>query len=211
MWLPLLLGSLVSAGVQNSAAKRSAKMQKKAGAKADTMLKPYADAGVNALGAFMSELGLGTAPEGYGGYSESPMARYLLEKGTDAIDASAAMRGGLYSGATLSALDRQRHDIVATDFGDYLNRLGGMTASGQNAAAGRGNVAMGTAAGVGNAYQNAANAISGGISDMAGIYGYFGGQGLMEGANNPLGTWVGGSLRMNNSFIPRPRPPFPGY
>lgn len=183
-WLPLLLGTLASTAAHAGAARRSAKMQKRAGKKAAGMLEPYAEAGSGALAALMSELGLGEAPEGYGGYSESPMARYLLEKGRDTIDASAAARGGLYSGATLSALEQMRGDVVARDRDNYLAQLFGLSSAGQNAAAGVGNITMNKAAGVGNAYQNAANAFSGGLSDMAGMYGYFGG--FDEQGPNPM-------------------------
>lgn len=144
----------------------------------------------------------------YKGYSASPMAKYLLETGTDAIEGSAAAGGGLYSGATLQAIEDNRRRVIGADTADYFSRLMGISSSGQNAAAQQGAAGQSYASNAGNAmmmaanakaqgYQGAADAISSGIGDMAGIYGYF---------NNPMAAYAAPTLAPATSIRPRPRP-----
>lgn len=120
----------------------------------------------------------------YGGYSASPMAKYLMETGVDTIEGSRAAAGGLYSGATLKALEDSRRSIVQSDTGDYyarLMQLAGMgqasasnqAAAGQNYATSAGQIGMNAANQRAQNTINTGSAIAGGIDDMAGIYGYF--------------------------------------
>lgn len=119
----------------------------------------------------------------YAGYSMSPMARYLMGEGVDSIQGAAAASGGLYSGASLEALESNRRTVVGADTADYLSKLlgtanMGMAASGNQAGAGSayannvGNLQMQAAQSKGQGYMGAANAMTGTIGDMAGIYGY---------------------------------------
>jgi len=134
----------------------------------------------------------------YGGYSVSPMAKYLLKEGVDSIEGSRAAAGGLYSGATLQAMENNRADVIERDTGTYFDRLTGLVGGGQSAAAGQSQAGQYYATAAGNAgrtganaaaqgYQGSANAISGGIGDMAGIYGYFQNQ-----TANPMASYAGG-------------------
>lgn len=120
----------------------------------------------------------------YGGYSASPMAKYLMETGVDTIEGSRAAAGGLYSGATLKAMEDNRRTVVQSDTGDYyarLMQLAGMgqagasnqAAAGQNYANSAGQIGMNAANQRAQNTINTGNAIAGGIGDMAGIYGYF--------------------------------------
>lgn len=124
----------------------------------------------------------------YGGISMSPGARFALEEGRDTIEAGAAARSGLNSGATLAGLERLRMGMAAQDRETQLNRLGGLTSMGQSAAAMQaansanytqnatnalgniGNAAAAGAIGVGNALQ-------GGINNLSSIWGYQNSQG----------------------------------
>lgn len=119
----------------------------------------------------------------YGGYSTSPMAKYLMEQGVDSIQGSAAATGSLYSGAALDALESNRRTVIGADTADYFSKLFGtanmgMAAAGNQAGAGSayannvGQLQMNAAQAKGQGYMNTANAISTGIGDMAGIYGY---------------------------------------
>lgn len=140
----------------------------------------------------------------YGGYETSPMAQYLLSKGTESIEGGASARGGLYSGATLEALENNRRNVITADTGDYYNRLFSVAGMGTNAAGNMGSAGQNYAANAGNAmmqagnaqaqgYQNMAQSVQGGISDMAGIYGYFN--------NNPMANYAT-SLNQNYSYGP---------
>ena len=120
----------------------------------------------------------------YGGYSTSPMAKYLMEEGVDSIQGSAAASGSLHSGAALEALEGNRRTVIGADTADYFSKLFGtanmgMAAAGNQAGAGSayannvGQLKMNAAAAKGQGYMGAANAISGFVGDAAGIYGYF--------------------------------------
>jgi hypothetical protein len=160
-------------GLSNGSGQRGGMTQYKVGGQTFSTLKEAEDwAAKNKTG--------GTE---YGGYSTSPMAKYLLEQGVDSVQGSAAAQGGLYSGATLEALEGNRRTVIGADTADYFSKLFGtanmgMAAAGNQAGAGSayannvGSLAMGAAQAKGQGYMGAANAISTGIGDMAGIYGY---------------------------------------
>jgi hypothetical protein len=120
----------------------------------------------------------------YAGYSESPMAKYLLTKGMQGIEGGAAAAGGLYSGATLQALENNRREIVTADTSSYFDRLAGVTSMGLGAAGNQANAGQNYASGASQALTNKGNAQAGGylgagqawqggINDMAGLYGYY--------------------------------------
>ena len=51
-----------------------------------------------------------------------PGYKFGLDQGTQAVDRSAASKGGLYSGATLKALERYGNDYGSTKFGEAFSR-----------------------------------------------------------------------------------------
>ena len=133
----------------------------------------------------------------YGGYSTSPMARYLMEEGVDSIEGSAAAGGGLFSGATLEALEGNRRRVIQADTSDYFNRLTGLTSMGMGAAGNQANAGAAFASNVGNLQMSAANAsgqarmagaqaFNNTLGDVAGIAGYFG----WGGQNNPMAAYA---------------------
>lgn len=143
----------------------------------------------------------------YGGYTETPMARYLLEKGVDSIDASAASRGNLFSGATLQALEDNRREVITADTDKYFARLAGITdmglgAAGNQASAGE-NFASGASQTMMQAGQARAGGIAGagqawqtGISDLAGIYGYM---------QNPMAAYTSPTMATSPRPMANPR------
>lgn len=148
-----------------------------------------------------------TAGREYGGYTESPMFRYMMEKGTDSIQGSAAARGGLFSGATLQALEDNRRELVSADTGQYFARLAGLTdmglgaagnqaSAGQNFANNAGNSMMAAGQARAQGALGAAQSWQTGISDVAGAYGYFGGFG-----SNPMAAYSAPTLMATS---PRP-------
>ncbi len=119
----------------------------------------------------------------YEGISMSPGAQFALQEGRDTVEAGAAHRGGLNSGATLEGLERLRMGLAAKDRDSQLNRLAGLTDMGQGAAgmqasAGNAfaNMASTSLANKGNAQAagaiGAGNAFSGMMDNLSGIYGY---------------------------------------
>jgi len=192
--LSALIG-LGSALIQGSASSRAARAQERAAGRQLELSEriydegrestaPYREAGENALAAYQSDLGLGERPEGYAGFEGSDAYRYNLESGRDTIEAGAAARGGLYSGSTLTALERFRSNLTSSEVNNHLNRLAsvanqGLSATGLNANIGAGHVAAGSnaLANVGNAQAAGAvgwgNALASGINTGMGAYGFF--------------------------------------
>lgn len=66
----------------------------------------------------------------------SPGFEFQMERGVDAIDASAAARGSLNSGKTLKAQQEFGQGLYAQDFNNYRNMLAGMGQMGFQGATG---------------------------------------------------------------------------
>lgn len=119
----------------------------------------------------------------------TPGYQFRQREGQRAIEASAASRGGLNSGATLRALSRYGQDYGTSEYNNYLNRLstlfgGAQTATGNigNAGQNYANAASNTAINTGNAragmYQNQADAWGQTIGAVGNAFGnYWGGRG----------------------------------
>ena len=134
-----------------------------------------------------------------------PGFKFGLEQGVQARDRSASSRGGLYSGATLAALERYGNDYGSTKFGEAFNRdqiaknqnfnmLSGVAGTGQTATSQLGTL------GATMAQNNGQNMIGAGNAQAAGSLA----QGNIWGnAVNQLGsyargrTWGGGSVPYN--------------
>lgn len=115
----------------------------------------------------------------YGGYEATQGHQLRTREGLNAIDASAAARGGLYSGATLQALERGGQEYAQLGYDNYLNRLTGLTSSGQNAAGQGAAAGANYAQGVSNALDNIGNAQAAGAIGQANAW------------NNAIGNGVG--------------------
>lgn len=118
------------------------------------------------------------------GFFTSPDYEFRRNEGMRGLERSAAARGGAFSGNALRALSEFNSNLASSEFGNYFNRLTtmaglGSAATNQTAAygaehaanAGRNALAAGDARASGIIGQG--NAIGQGISDLAGIYGYY--------------------------------------
>ena len=155
-----------------------------------------------------------TGGQEYQGISMSPAAQFALEQGRDTVEAGAAARGGLQSGATLAGLERLRQGMAAQDREQQLNRIGGLADMGQGAAGMQASAGSNFAQGagqttnfMGNALANrgdaqasgaigVGNAFGGGLQDIAGMFAY----------QNALNQPQTSSLAPTSSPRPRPRP-----
>lgn len=196
--------SLISSGASSSASKKisdaatdSTALQAAIYEDTTEKAQPFYDAGTNAFSAYLSELGLGDAPEGYGGYEQSPMAQYLMQEGSEDINAAFASRGGYNSGAALEALEANRQSVISADTSDYFNRLLGVSqmgldaatlqnSAGQSYANSASNNLMTAANASATATMGSANAMTSGIGDLAGIYGYFNTDNPLSAYANPM-------------------------
>ena len=121
-------------------------------------------------------------------FRNTPGYQFGLQTGFDQVQASAAARGGLFSGATMKALQKFGNDYADQQgYTPYMNRLAslagmGQTANAQNAQMGMNyaNQAGANLINAGNArasgIQNSANAWSQGIGNAVGIGGWLAGQ-----------------------------------
>lgn len=169
-------------------------------------LAPWRTGGMVGQNALAFNLGLGERPEGYTGFELSPYQRMGIEKGRDIIEAGASARGGLFSGATMQALDSDRMGRAQGAYEGYLDRLTGISNSGQNAAAQSAaastnstNATMNALANIGNAQSAGAigvgNALTGGIDTGLSIWSY---QNNLD--RNPRNSRGGNSLFGGNSW-----------
>lgn len=155
---------LASAGVQASAARRAASAQT-ASAQAGIeeqrrqfdvvrgLLQPFVTAGQGALGGQQALAGLSGANAqraAIAGIQAGPQFGALVQAGEAGILSNASATGGLRGGNTQAALAQFRPQILSGLIDQQYARLGGLSAMGQNAAAG-----------VGSAAQNTGNAVSG--------------------------------------------------
>ena len=117
------------------------------------------------------------------GFQATPGYQFAVDQAMDGVQSSAAARGGLRSGATLEALQRQRIGLANQEFNNYLTRLEGGVTRGQNAAAQSATVNMNTAQMGANALGNiggaqasgaigVGNAITGTMDQLSGFIGY---------------------------------------
>lgn len=173
------------------------------------LLQPWIAAGSPALKAQMDFLGLNGAPAQQAAVSaqeQSPFFQSLVARGEDAILQNASATGGLRGGNVQGALSQFRPELLNSFITQQYNRLGGIAALGQNAAAGVGNLGQATAnnvsgllqsngaaqaggiLGAAQAQQTLFNGISQGIGSLAGIaqQGVFGGFGGNSGYNAAL-------------------------
>lgn len=124
-------------------------------------LNPFVGAGTDALSAYRYELGIGDQPDGYGGFEGTDGYRFRLQEGLDAVEGSAAARGGLYSGATLQALQQRGQGLAAQDYENHLARLAGLASSGQGASNALAGYNYGYGSDMANMNLNRGNVLSG--------------------------------------------------
>lgn len=124
--------TVVGAVVSSNSANKSAQAQKDAANSSNATnlymydqtradQQPYRDTGYAALPQIrelMGESGNVSTQD----VLNDPGYQFGLNEGTKAVQGSAAARGGLYSGATLKALDRYGTDYATTKFSDVFNR-----------------------------------------------------------------------------------------
>lgn len=117
-------------------------------AKENPLLRAAQGAGVGAIGATADALGLNGAPaqtQGFQKFLDSLGYQTQLRAGADTINASAAARGELGSGATLKALQGYGQNLAQQGYGQYLGLLQQLAGQGQQAALGT--AAAGTSGG----------------------------------------------------------------
>lgn len=143
-------------------------------------------------------------------FQKDPGYDFRMQQGQQAIERSAAARGGLNSGATMKALDRysqgaasdeyqNAYNRYSSDQTNRFNRLSSIAGLGQTANANTGAAGTATAAAIGQNNMGAANAQA--AAGMATSNAY--GNALNTGAN----TWM--NYQMMNRMFPQQTPSQP--
>ena len=150
------VGSVASSAIGSKAAGKAGKLQydaslagvaetRAAREELRTLLQPYVAAGGPALQQQMAALGL-SGPEAQAEYvsaqEQSPIFQALARQGEEAMLQQASATGGLRGGNIQGALAQFRPQLLNQFLEQQYNRLGGMTALGQQSAAGVGTSGM---------------------------------------------------------------------
>ena len=165
-----------AAKTQAESADRASQIQQENFEQTRQDLAPYKQAGDSSLSQLMGQMGEnGYFNQSYTGqdiYSD-PGYQFRLQQGQDAIQSSAAAKGGLLSGATLKALQNYGQESASQEYSNAYNRfnadqtnrynrLSNLVGIGQNAAAQVGNAGAQTAQAVANNTMAGANSIAAG-------------------------------------------------
>ena len=165
-----------AAKTQAASADRASQIQQENFEQTRKDLMPYKQAGDTSLSQLMGQM----TPDGYFNqtytgqdiYSD-PSYQFRLQQGQDAIQSSAAAKGGLLTGATLKALQNYGQESASQEYGNAYNRfnadqtnrynrLSNLVGIGQNAAAQVGNAGAQTSQAIANNTMAGANALAAG-------------------------------------------------
>lgn len=127
------------------------------GTQAGQYQQPYYDAGTGALTAYSNALGLNGQAANDNALTQfmaSPGYQWQMQQGVNALDRSAAARGGLYSGAQGKALTEYGQGLANQEWYNYLTNLSGLAGAGQAAGNNLSQIAS-------NQYGSTANALLG--------------------------------------------------
>jgi hypothetical protein len=173
-----------AADTAGAASDRAVALQREQYEKQLAMQKPFYDVGVNAL----PELVAASKYTNFGPqqFQADPGYAFRLSEGQQALDRSAAARGGLISGGALKAAQRYGQDMGSQEYMNAFNRyqteraarlqpLQSLTGYGQTTANTLGTAGSNMAGNVGNAYMqqgvNQGNALLAGSQARASSYG----------------------------------------
>jgi hypothetical protein len=173
-----VVGSAVIGGVTQSRSARQASAAQERSAQAGIteqqrqfdevrrLLQPYVDVGPQALTAQQAQLGM-LGPEqqqaAIDQIAGSPLLQQLTQQGEQALLQRASATGGLRGGNIQGALAQFRPAMLQAALDQQYARLGGMTALGQQSAAGVGTAGMQTGANTAELLGRAGAAQAGGI------------------------------------------------
>jgi len=163
--------------------------------------QPYMQAGQSALTQQQALLGLSGADaqeQAMGQFQESPGQKFLRERQERTLLRNASATGGLGGGNVRTALQEQAAGIAGQQFGDYQNRLAGLSGQGQTAVNAQGVLGANKAGQISNLYTQ------GGQARASGILGQQQAQAARNTQNNQmLMGALGGGLAGTGIFGPQ--------
>ena len=186
--IPFLIPSLIAGGstllsglFQGAAQRRAARQQAAA-------MRPYAQAGTEALSQMQTLMGMGSPEDqaaAIGAIEQGPEMQAMIAQGENAMLQNAAATGGLRGGNLQGALAQFRPQVLNQLISQRMSQLGGIAGMGQSAAQAVGNAnAARTMAGA-NMWNSIPNALMSGMGMYTGLGGTFGGGGGAAPAIDP--------------------------
>jgi hypothetical protein len=167
-------GSIIGGASQAKAIKGAQKLandyQREAREVARGDFAPYRLQGENALkqvGALSGANGLEQQTNAMAAFTNSPTYQWQKQEGLAAVDAGAASRGLLRSGATLRAEQTLGNNLAQQGFQTYYNNLLGLAQIGQASAAGSASASMQSGAGMAQTAASAGGALASIYGNMA--------------------------------------------
>ena len=200
-----------AAALEAQSAADQLKLQREIWEKQQADYKPYLEQGtygINTLGALMRPNADTSAI-----LKNDPSYQFRLKQGQQALDRSSAARGMGYSGAQMKAAQDYGQGMASTEFGNYYNRLAGLSQGGRQAAGSMAQAGGQYANNASNTFDNLsnaqtgilgqqanarasgyaanANAITGGLNSLTNLYGMskYGG-----GNKNSLSSWLNSDM-----------------
>ena len=175
-----LAGSYMQSQAVGDAADKANSAQMRGLEQSRADLAPWRDAGGAAIPAVQNAAGLNGQP-GYDAamtaFHTSPGYQFQLDQGLRAIDAGAASKGILNSGATLKAEQTFGTGLADKEFTDYYNRLFDLSKLGEDAAGGSAKLTADAAKGIAQTDLSEGSALSSiygnaakGVSDSVNNY-----------------------------------------
>ena len=167
--------SIASSAIQSNGAKKSANAVIGAANQANDKLTSIYDESKGNYNSYLdlgnqANTGLSSLLSGdYSGFYNSPDYQSAMQSGTQALDRSAAARGGLYSGGHSADLTAFGQNTANQYLGNYRNFLSGMSSQGLNAVNGVANLGTQYGQQYSNNLMTAAQAAANGASQKAGI------------------------------------------
>jgi len=170
-----ILGSVLGSREQSKAAGKAADAQVQAAQLGvdeqrrqfdalQQLMQPFVNAGTGALSGQQDLLGLNGAQaqqNAINGIRNSSEFQTYLDQGENSLRQNASATGGLRGGNTQAALAQFSPNLLNQMLNQRYANLGGLTALGQNAAAGVGNAGMQTAGNISNLLQQSGAAQAG--------------------------------------------------
>jgi hypothetical protein len=178
-----LIGSALSSKAVGDASSKAIGAQQAALERARADLEPWRTTGGTANTATADLLGLNgpdAAAAARGNFQASPGYQWSLDQGLRAVDAGAAAKGLLDSGATLKAEQTYGTGLADQEFTNYYNRLFDLSKLGESAASGSATASQTTGTGIaqtdlsqgsadasiyGNAAKGVGNAVNSGFNN----------------------------------------------
>lgn len=180
--LSSIFGSNAAAGAVNAGAQQGSDVLRKNFLDSLNLLKPQMDAGNQARGQQLNLLGLGNDPNGaLAAVRSQPGYGFGLSNGVNAVNQGNANGGTFFSGARDKELTKFGHDYADQQFGNYFNRLGGLSGAGAaatgqavgaggQAAAGQADLAYRGGDATASSYLTGAKGVNNGINSLLQMY-----------------------------------------